>query len=61
MNPDIILLDDTFRTMNRATIEALNHRMKKKLFDKTFIIATDSIYCLEEYDHILIFENGKAI
>lgn len=24
--PDILLLDDTFRTMNRATVEALNHR-----------------------------------
>lgn len=60
-DPDILLLDDTFRTMNRATIEALNHRIKRKLNKKTFIISTDSLYCIQEEDHVLIFEKGKAI
>ena len=59
--PDVVLLDNTFKTMNRMTIEALMRRIDKKLKNKTFIIATDSMYCLSEKDHVLIFVDGKAV
>ena len=47
--------------MNRATIETLNNRMASKLSTKTFLIATNSLYCPSLKDKILVFRNGKSV
>lgn len=59
--PEIILLDDCLSAVDTQTEQQIIHHLKTELRDKTTIMVTHRLDALQDFDRILVFENGTVI
>jgi len=59
VSPAILLLDDAFSNVDAATEREILKRLRDKLGDRTWIIASHRISSISEADEIIVLEDGK--
>jgi ATP-binding cassette, subfamily B, multidrug efflux pump len=60
-NPDVILLDDPFSSVDIVTEEAVLNNLLSEQSDKTVLMATHRVNTAKRADKIIILDNGKII
>lgn len=59
--PDIILLDDCLSAVDTQTEQQIIHHLKTELADKTTLMITHRLDALQDFDRIMVMEDGKII
>ncbi len=60
-NPAIVILDDSLSAVDTKTEHKINHYLENELKGRTSIIITHRLSSLNNYDHIIVLDEGKII
>ena len=59
--PDLLILDDSFSSLDMVTAQKIKSNIRHELKDKTILMVSQKISDVRDADHIIVCDEGKVI